>query len=95
MTVVRWAENSEGTVQFREATLMILYKIWHVSLDADPKKQQYHTYPLEHILSVIIHYRDQVISSNYDKLKPICDYYNRIKDSNEYFEIRGEEVNVP
>ena len=56
-----------------------LYKIWHVG------KQ---TYPLDYVLSALIYYRDEVISTDYAKLKKLCDKLNFMKDDDEYFEIR-------
>ncbi len=61
----------------------MLYEIWHVGKE---------TYPLERILSVIVEYRDQIISTNYEKLKITCDHYNRIQYDDAYYEIREKKI---
>lgn len=56
-----------------------LYKIWHIGK---------HTYPLENILSVLIHDREDVISIDYNKLQKVCNRLNVCRDDDEHYEVR-------
>lgn len=56
-----------------------LYQIWHVG------KQ---VYPLIDIITVIPEYRNDVISTDVEKLQRVCDHYNRIGYDDARYEIR-------
>jgi len=58
-----------------------LYKIWHIGKN---------TYPLEQILIILTLYRDEVISTDLNKLQKVCNKLNYCKDDDEYYEIREE-----
>ncbi|RJQ24598.1 hypothetical protein C4577_07455 [Candidatus Parcubacteria bacterium] len=60
-----------------------LYEIWYVG---------YTSYPMLKTITVTNYQRNQLISTNRDKLQDECDYLNHICDADEYYEIR--EVNT-
>lgn len=61
----------------------MLYRIWHVGK---------HTYPLEQVISVLIYYRDEVVSIDQAKLQKLCDHLNFCKDDDESYEVRAELI---
>jgi len=60
----------------------MLYKIWWFYKD---KK-----YAMVDVINATIYYRDQLVSTDYYKLKSLCDHLNFIACEDESYEVIGE-----
>lgn len=66
-----------------------LYKIWCIR-HPDNSGYDRSPYALEQVISVLLYYRDEVVSTNYDKLKLLCDRLNFMAGTDEHYEIRED-----
>jgi hypothetical protein len=60
-----------------------LYKIWQTKRTP---------YALVDVITVLIYYRDEVISTNLSKLQKLCDHLNFIAAEDEHYEVLEDGI---